>query len=274
MNKPRVRVSIVIPAHNEERHLWACLEAIAAQTQAVYEVIVVDNNSTDQTRQIAASFPFVTVVHEAKQGIVYARNTGFDAATGDIIGRIDADIVLPTDWVAHIQAFYADEGHAQTAWSGGAQFYNVRLPRLVGFAYGLFAFHMNKILVGHYALWGSNMAVTRAQWQAVRSHVCHRTDIHEDLDLAMHLSDRGYRIRYERKVKASAELRRVYSDRHTLWKYLEWWPRTLKSHNKRTWLICWLLGVFLLYHATAILVGIDKFMRLLKRQAGAALETR
>jgi len=274
MNTSRLRVSIVIPAYNEERHLWACLEAIAAQTQPVHEVILVDNNSTDQTREIAASFPFVKVIREARQGIVHARNAGFDAATGDIIGRIDADIVLPTDWVAHIQAYYTDARHTQTAWSGGAQFYNVRLPRLVSFAYGLFAFGLNRVLVGHYALWGSNMAFTPAQWQAVRAHVCHRTDIHEDLDLAMHLSDQGYVIRYERTVKASAELRRVYSDRHTLWKYLEWWPRTLKTHNKRTWPICWLLGVFLLYHATAILVGIDKCMRLLKRQASTALETR
>jgi glycosyltransferase involved in cell wall biosynthesis len=261
MNHPRVRVSIVIPAYNEEFHLPACLRAIAAQTVQPDEVIVVDNNSTDNTAAVAASYPFVTVIQEPRQGRVFARNTGFDAATSEVIGRIDADIVLPANWVEHVQRFYTEPLNQRRALSGSGYFYNVRLPRLVSWAYGVFAFRLNKLLLGHYTLWGSNMALTREQWQAVRHQVCARNDIHEDLDIAMHLHEAGFGIHYDTSVKTNAELRRVQSERHELWEYLQWWPRAVRQHGHWTWVICWLLGAVLLYWATFILFFAEKISR-------------
>lgn len=258
MLKPRIRVSIVIPAYNEEFHLRSCLQAIADQTQPVHEVLVVDNNSTDHTAKVAAAYPFVRVIQEPRQGRVFARDTGFNAATGDVIGRIDADIILPADWVAHVQQFYGQKHNADRAWSGAGYFYNVRLPRLVSFAYGLLAFRLNKLLLGHYTLWGSNMAITRQQWQAVRPAVCDRLDIHEDLDLAIHLHRQGFKIAYDTAIKTNAEMRRVHSDRHMLWEYLQWWPRTLRIHGNVFWPLCWFVGAFLLYLATFILLMADR----------------
>jgi glycosyltransferase involved in cell wall biosynthesis len=258
MNQSRLRVSIVIPAYNEEFHLRSCLQAIADQTVQPYEVIVVDNNSTDRTLGVAASYPFVKIIHEPHQGRVYARNAGFDAASGDIIGRFDADIMLPPNWVEYIQTFYSRPGNTGRAWSGAGRFYNVRFPRLVSFAYGLLAFRLNKALTGHFTLWGSNMAFTREQWQCVRSTVCPNLDIHEDLDLAIHLHRAGYAITYDTAIKTSAELRRVHSDRHELWEYLQWWPRTLRQHGHFTWIVCWFFGAFMLYLSTFILVLADK----------------
>lgn len=258
MNSPRVRVSIVIPAYNEEHHLRSCLQAIADQASPAYEVIVVDNNSTDRTAEVAASYPFVRVICEARQGRVFARDAGFNAANGDVIGRIDADILLPVDWVAHVQAFYRDEGNQSKAWSGAGYFYNVRLPRLVSFTYAVLAFRLNKLLLGHYTLWGSNMAFKREQWEAIRHDVCDRLDIHEDLDVAIHLHNAGYGIAYDTSIKTSAELRRVHSDRHQLWDYLQWWPRTLRVHHNPLWVVTWFFGAFLLYWATFILVAADR----------------
>lgn len=263
MNNPRLRVSIVIPAHNEERHLRACLDAIAAQTVPVYEVVVADNNSTDGTVALAREYAFVKVVKEPRQGRVYARNKGFDAADGDIIGRIDADIVLPPDWVHCIREFYADERHRLTAWTGAGYFYNVRMPRLVSWAFGLFAFRLNKLLLGQYSLWGSNMALPALLWQSVRDEVCLRNDVHEDLDLAMHLGDRDFTIYYDtdEKTQVRAELRRVHSNRHELWEYLNWWPRALKIHGNKLWPVCWFFGVLILYAATLVLVAGEKLSR-------------
>jgi glycosyltransferase involved in cell wall biosynthesis len=258
MSKPRIRVSIVIPAYNEEYHLRSCLQAIAEQTVRPHEVIVVDNNSTDRTAEVAALYPFVRLIREPRQGRVFARDTGFNAATGDIIGRIDADILLPAEWVAHVQKFYTSPSNRQVAWSGAGYFYNVRLPRLVSFAYALLAFRLNKVLLGHYTLWGSNMAFTREQWQAVSHDICDRLDIHEDLDLAIHLYRAGFGIAYDSSIKTNAELRRVHSDRHELWQYLQWWPRTLRIHGNALWLICWFFGAFLLYLATFILLAADR----------------
>lgn len=258
MNSPRIRVSIVIPAYNEEHHLRSCLQAIADQTSPAYEVIVVDNNSADRTAEIAASYPFVKLVHEPRQGRVFARDAGFNAASGDIIGRIDADILLPTEWVSHVQAFYSNEDNYNKAWSGAGYFYNVRLPRLVSFTYAVLAFRLNKVLLGHYTLWGSNMALRREQWHSIRHEVCDRLDIHEDLDVAIHLHQAGFGIAYDTSIKTSAELRRVHSDRHQLWDYLQWWPRTLKVHRNPLWVITWFFGAFLLYWATFILVAADR----------------
>ena len=95
-----MKISIVIPVYNEAEHLADCLNSIARQTTAPHEVIVVDNNSSDSSLAVALSFDFVSVITEPRQGVVHARNTGFNAAKGDLIGRIDADTVLPADWVA------------------------------------------------------------------------------------------------------------------------------------------------------------------------------
>jgi glycosyltransferase involved in cell wall biosynthesis len=252
--RSRLRVSIVIPAYNEERHLGACLDAIAAQTVPVFEVIVVDNNSTDRTAAVAAAYPFVRVVRESTQGRVFARNAGFSAARGDIIGRIDADIRLPAQWVEHVQRFYAKPANQRQAWTGRGHFDNVRLPHIVSWAYALLAFRLNLLLIGHPSLWGSNMAITRAQWQAVKGTVHLRNDIHEDLDLSMHLHDAGYAITYDRTIATYAHLRRVHTDHDQLWGYLLWWPRTLKIHRKWTWPVCWFFGVFCLYMATYVLI--------------------
>lgn len=256
-----MRVSIVIPAYNEERHLRSCLEAITRQSAQAYEIIVVDNNSSDRTAAIARSFKGVRVVSESRQGRNFARDAGFNAARGEIIGRIDADIVLPEQWVAHVQHFYAQLGNKQKAWSGAGLFYNVHFARLVSFAYGLLAFRLNKLLLGHYTLWGSNMAITKAQWLAVRGTVCTRTDIHEDLDLAIHLHREHFQIVYDTTIKTRAELRRVQRERHELWQYLQWWPRTLRIHGNHAWFICWFFGAFLLYMATYILVAADMLDR-------------
>src|SRR4051812_42172740 len=101
-----MNVSIVIPVYNEADQLAACLQAIARQTVRPLEVIVVDNNSTDGTAAIAKRFPFVRLLTEKKQGVVHARNTGFKATRGGIIGRIDADTILPPTWVAQVQTIF------------------------------------------------------------------------------------------------------------------------------------------------------------------------
>ncbi|HET8670276.1 MAG TPA: glycosyltransferase family A protein, partial [Candidatus Saccharimonadales bacterium] len=240
-----------------ERHLSACLKAIGSQAVAPYEVLVIDNNSTDKTVEIARSFPFVRVIPEAKQGIVFARTAGFDAARGDIIGRIDADITLPSDWIEHVQDFYSDKTHRNIAWTGLGRFYNVRLGCLVNWTYELVGFRFNRLLLRHYPLWGSSMAITANQWERVRDGVCRRTDIHEDLDLAIHLHDAGFQIFYDKKVKVWAELRRVRSNRHELWGYLEWLPRTFRIHGKKTWPLVWFVGTFLIYLAALGLAVVD-----------------
>jgi glycosyltransferase involved in cell wall biosynthesis len=261
----RKSLSIVIPAYNEERHLPACLDAIASQTVMPDEVIVVDNNSADKTDEVALSYPFVRLVHESTQGRVYARNRGFNAAKGDIIGRIDADTVLPPTWVEQIQAYYSDDDHFKKyAFTGGSDFYNIRFPRLCSWIMAQFVFRLNRFLCGHYVLYGANMAIPTHLWRAVRKDVCHRNDIHEDLDLSIHLHRLGYEITYHAGLHVSVKMRRVRSNRKELKANLMWWPQTLRVHHNKKWVYGW-LGAELLYYSRLVVPIVETIARLFGR---------
>jgi glycosyltransferase involved in cell wall biosynthesis len=109
MMQSKLRVSLVIPVYNEESYLALCLDAIAQQTVRPFEVIVVDNNSTDGTAAVARRYSFVTLLHEPRQGVAYARDCGFNASRGDIIGRTDGDTILARNWVERLQTVFADK---------------------------------------------------------------------------------------------------------------------------------------------------------------------
>ncbi|MEN9911145.1 MAG: hypothetical protein RLZZ441_713, partial [Actinomycetota bacterium] len=108
-------VSIVIPAYNEEETILPCLEACIAQTVSAHEIIVVNNKSTDKTVEIVREVqslypdaPIILIEQADSQGITPTRNKGFDAATGDIIGRIDSDSIVEPNWVEETTKAFAD----------------------------------------------------------------------------------------------------------------------------------------------------------------------
>ena len=110
----RPRFSVVVPAHNEADTLPAALASLAAQRCPVpYEVIVVDNASTDATATVAARAG-ATVVAEPRLGVCRARQTGVEAAGGEIVVSTDADTVLPADWLARIDATFQAHDAAGT----------------------------------------------------------------------------------------------------------------------------------------------------------------
>jgi len=202
-------VSIVIPAYNEEGYLEACLKAVAAQTVKPLEVIVVDNNSTDKTVAIAKRFSFVRLVKEKRQGVTYARDRGFDLATGDIIGRIDADTVLPPDWVATAMQLMTDRPHL-AAVSGPTGFYDLPHP---GMSLWLTKLIRTSLFYGGKKdsryLFGSNMLIRQSAWRAVAKLVCHESGLHEDNDLAIHLDKAGLEVGYSNRLTTNISVRRT-----------------------------------------------------------------
>lgn len=100
--KGGIRISVVVPAYNEEMYLAATLTSLQKQDfTSPYEIIVVDNNSTDGTAALAQTFG-VTVLHEPTPGVCAARQAGTAAARGNIVISTDADTVHPTDWLSRI----------------------------------------------------------------------------------------------------------------------------------------------------------------------------
>jgi glycosyltransferase involved in cell wall biosynthesis len=173
-----MKISIVIPVYNEAEQLGACLEAIARQAVAPHEVLVVDNNSTDATVAVAERYPFARVLREPRQGVVYARDRGFDAARGDIIGRIDADTRLPSGWVAQLQTIFADD--SISAVSGPPHYYDFALSGVADAIDWRLRARLSRKLVDCNFLWGANMAVRRTAWQQVRPRLCHCQQSHDD----------------------------------------------------------------------------------------------
>jgi cellulose synthase/poly-beta-1,6-N-acetylglucosamine synthase-like glycosyltransferase len=251
-----MNVSIVIPVYNEEGYLPACLDALSKQTVKPAEVIVVDNNSTDNTVKIAKNYPFVRIVKEPRQGTVFARNAGFKAAKSEIIGRIDADTRVPADWVAKlIKTFQDDLGVA--AITGKPRFYDTVLAKFFNLSQVFFYQMFQKLLTGSYVLWGTNMAIRREVWQEVSTLCVERTDIDEDIDLSFWLLKKGYRIRYLPDLPAEASFQRGRTGFSYTVPYLATWPRDYLLHRMylRAAFIALLIGVGLVVCSPFLLVS-------------------
>jgi glycosyltransferase involved in cell wall biosynthesis len=230
MSNKALTLSIVIPVYNEERYIGACLDAIAKQSVAPNEVIIVDNNSTDKTVKIAKRYKFVTVLKEPKQGIVFARNSGFSEARGDIIGRIDADTLLTNDWVLQVINFFKDNADI-AAVTGSCYFYDFPMRRAFHALHSFIYYILQRFIAGTHILWGSNMAIRKENWRKIEPH-CHRVNgIHEDIDLSLVLHKHKQSIGRVNKLKASVSLRRGNLRISSLNHYLAAWHATYLKND-------------------------------------------
>jgi glycosyltransferase involved in cell wall biosynthesis len=200
---------VVVPAYNEEHAIGPCLDAVLRQRDPVDEVIVVDNDSTDGTARALERYrDRVTVLRESRLGVQHARNTGMDAATGAVIGRIDADTRLPPDWSRQARRAFADPAvHAVT---GPATYYDIMLPSLINLGDVVFRRAWSVPPIGRMDwLLGANMAVRATAWHGVRAALCADPAVHEDMDLAIHLYAAGLRIAYDPRLRAGTSARRI-----------------------------------------------------------------
>lgn len=124
MKKPAL-ISVVVPVYNEEKHLGRCLAALKKQTfpKSDYEIIVVNNRSTDKTGLIAKKAG-VKVVFEKKRAYVFALRAGCSQAKGEIIAITDADALVPVGWLKKL--FQAYKKHPQAVGVGGRAIFRPR----------------------------------------------------------------------------------------------------------------------------------------------------
>lgn len=200
-------ISVVIPVKDDAQQLANCLRALAAQTVPADEIIVVDNESEDSTVDVArAAGARVVACH--RPGIPAASSAGYDAAESDVIARLDADCVPAENWLETVASAFAE--HPTTdAVTGGAFFVDgpVALRRPLAMLYLGSYYLLTLPLLGHLAVFGSNLAMRRTAWQSVRSSV-HRHDpiVHDDLDLAFHLG-LAHTIRFEPCMRMGISMR-------------------------------------------------------------------
>lgn len=95
-------ISIIIPVYNAEKYIEKCLDSILNQNidSNIYEILVIDNNSSDNTAQIVKKYSKVIMLNESKQGSYAARNKGLDYSKGKYLAFTDADCIVDRFWLS------------------------------------------------------------------------------------------------------------------------------------------------------------------------------
>jgi glycosyltransferase involved in cell wall biosynthesis len=218
-----MRLSFVVPAYNEEAYLPACLESILGQIDpGTCEIIVVNNASTDRTREVALRYPGITVVDEPRKGLTFARQAGFAASTGALIANVDADSRLTTGWVAKVLATFAEaEASAAShrmlaAFSGPLVYYDLT-PRQRVLVHVFYMTAWTTYAINRYILrvgsmvQGGNFVVNRAAVEAIGGFNTAISFYGEDTDIARRLNDVG-EVRFTFDLKMSSSARRLKSE--------------------------------------------------------------
>lgn len=217
MTPARTSVSVVVPVLDDADALARCLERLGRQTRPPDEVVVVDNGSTDASVAVARAHG-ARVVTEPRRGIPQAAATGYDAASGDVIVRCDADSLPGRHWLERLVAPLEHDARLDAV-TGLGVFRDA--PRGLGVplaALYLGAYYLTSHLaLGHTVLWGSNMALRRSSWVAVTATVHRDADVHDDMDLAFALGP-ARRIRLvpvvvgvsARSVRGGTQMRRRF----------------------------------------------------------------
>ncbi len=205
----KLEASVVIPAYNEEDYIGLCLESLAWQkTNTKFEVVVIDNKSTDKTNQIAKSFKDklnLRVIIEKEQGRGVARWRGFEEANGKIIFSTDADTILPEDWIERFMNYFKNEEIVAVT-----SLCNIDQPSRIDKAifkfFLLLANEGHRIALGHYWLSGFSYAIRKETYIAA-GKIDKNLDALDDVDLARRVRKLG-KIKLVRNLPVLSSSRR------------------------------------------------------------------
>lgn len=193
-----MKLSIVIPAYNEEAVLGPCLEAIIKDVQEFkreVEVIVVNNASTDKTVEVASGYPGVKVVNETRKGLLFARQAGFENSTGDLIANIDADTIMPSGWIKKVLAEFT--AHSKmVALSGPYVYFDLSLWVNVWVWIFYFVGYLNHLIVQYVfhrgaMMQGGNFILRREALEKVGGYNLNLAFYGEDTDMAIRMQRIG-----------------------------------------------------------------------------------
>lgn len=215
--RERIRLSFVIPAHNEERYIGKCLASVLAETKGVpgIEIVVVDNASTDTTQAIAKTYEGVAVVYEPVKGLPRTRQTGYEHSHGALIANIDADTMLPRGWLKTVLGEFERDPEL-LALSGPHIYYD--LPRLsrtlvkVFYYITYISYAVNRFIIKNGSmLQGGNFIIRRDALEKIGGYDTNILFYGEDIDIARRLSAVG-KVKFTLGLPIYASGRRVASE--------------------------------------------------------------
>lgn len=210
-----MKLSIVIPAYNEEHYLGQCLEsifsAIAGSGHEV-EVMVINNASTDRTRAVALSYGQVKVFDELRKGTNQARQLGLTKASGDLIANIDADNMISRDWINTVFKEF-NSNPKLVALSGPYIFYDISpILRLTAKLYYWLAYPVyvinNRFFKKGGAIMGGNVIIKKSALEEIGGYNTALTFYGDDTDTAIRLSKVGL-VKFDYKFLIQSSGRRL-----------------------------------------------------------------
>jgi GT2 family glycosyltransferase len=188
------RVSVIVCTYNGGATLDSCLSALRAVDYPDYEVIVVDDGSTDDTRAILTQYPEVRAIHQPNRGLSTARNVGLQAATGSVIAYTDSDCFVDSDWLTHLVHQLTRSGAAA---AGGPNLTppDGRLAACVAASPGQPTHVLESDQVAEHVP-GCNMAFHREALEAINGFDPQYRKAGDDVDVCWRLQQAGYWITY------------------------------------------------------------------------------
>jgi glycosyltransferase involved in cell wall biosynthesis len=208
-------VSVVIPAYNEETLIGTCLKSVLREARcfgADAEVVVVNNASTDRTREVARMFRGVRVVDEPCKGLSRARHRGYLESRGEFIVNVDADCIMPRGYLTRvIKSFRSDS--RLVLLTGPFLYHDLpQVFQVVTIMFYLFQFVPNtigqRILKLGAVAQGGNFTARRSALQKVGGYDTSLTFYGEDTDIAIRLSRVGL-VRFSFHVLMKTSGRRL-----------------------------------------------------------------
>jgi len=134
MRNPGVlKISVIVPVHNAAQTLKQCLQALKNQTDLNYEVIVIDDCSTDNSLALAKESGFKTLSLAVNKGQAVARNRGAKEASGRILAFVDSDVIVPPDWLEKYRQLLIVYADAHMVCSGYGESAVDKKPALFAF---------------------------------------------------------------------------------------------------------------------------------------------
>lgn len=206
-----MKLSVVIPFYNEEKLIEKCLHSILNQTidKKDYEIILVDNNSTDRTSEIARKMGVIPVSYKDRKGAIWAKQFGAKRAKGEIIVVTDADAIVEKTWLENILKIFEDKKLmciGGTVLATGNNKMSINILKFFDF------FAQICQIVGIPFIWGTNMAVRKSAFEKVGGFNT-RLKTGDDWEFVLRIQ-KEYGIRsalYTNKLKVKASPRKQNS---------------------------------------------------------------
>jgi len=176
------------------------------------EVIVVNNASTDKTREVVLKYPQVKLIDEPKQGLTWARQAGYLVASGDLIANVDADNRLTSDWIETVLKEFTNSEEL-VALSGPLEFFdlpkwaNIEVRIFYGLGYATYLVN-NHVFKKAGMLQGGNFVIKKTALDKIGGYNTDVVFYGEDTDAAVRLRKCG-KIKFTFDLKMSSSGRRL-----------------------------------------------------------------